>query len=1070
MAKKEIQVPYEEIELKAGTRMILGIDNTKWRVLEVDRQRENVLLIADAPICVKAYHDRDEDITWEQCSLRKWLNGEYFEKTFSEQEKAAIPETELKNLDDLECGTSGGNDTKDRIFLLSIEEAQKYFKDDRDRSIDEWWWWLRSPGCNQNCAVIVHDDGWIEDRTVYEYGKVRPAFRINLESDLFQTFIASKSPEAIKLRIPRFHIREEKLISTVVDLEKAEIPEGVTELDESCFAGINTLKEVKLPSTLKKIGKKAFSGCFNLETITGYNGSIAYGKDAFEDCGKLQYSPEMYRNSGKLCDSFVEHLDMCGPEELAWLHMYQTGPVWDSVLPQKVTEGNAPEILCAMTKYITEQKKVPPKTGEAAAAFVVKYSAMLPGDEITKVCEALREKKCGEIATQLLEDPSVAARVNPNQTCKTDEKVMSDGSVWVGNVTEKKLELGTFLRFGGERWRVLKLDREHETVLVIAERPVCKKAYNDIFEETTWEQCSLRKWLNGEYYEKSFSEQEKAAILETEIKNLDNSKHGTPGRNDTKDRIFLLSIKEAKEYFKDDRDRSASTGWWLRSPGHNRDNAALVGAAGSLNYFKVNYNDFAVRPALRINLNSDLFESYFSSDQNEECAVSWPELIVKSGTVIDANPSLEEVMFPEYVKKISSGAFYNCWKLKSITWPGEAPEIAKDAFVNCNSLRLPASYYWGKKLPDESFVRYFPEDDTAIANALLTAEVKSHYRWKAANMLSEKNASAVADELIRLIEEWKGIKQPETVLLFCLAAVELLTEEQLEKLKSLLAKTKYTGTGWLRKNRDAEKKPGLYREAFQISSAVLQADCGATEKLPCFPEVYAATKPYAELYLQDWVDPKGYRKDALETYRKDARADQLASLMDHNALMELLKTWQVADGPEWYAPYAVFANDQELTDLIAEMKIWEKDKNLREQIIRVRGAILLNDTVTAMRYADSLGHLERYAKLRGMNADDIRDNIISDFGLDENGKKTWAIAGKMVTAFLNPDLTLSLTDENGKLMKSVPKKGADPAEYEAVNKEFTAMKKDIKATAKTRNDKVFADFLSGRSRPGMAWK
>ena len=337
-------------------------------------------------------------------------------------------------------------------------------------------------------------------------------------------------------------------------------------------------------------------------------------------------------------------------------------------------------------------------------------------------------------------------------------------------------------------------------------------------------------------------------------------------------------------------------------------------------------------------------------------------------------------------------------------------------------------------------------------------------------MLSEKNVATIADEMIRLATERKGLKRPETVLRFCLAAVELLTEEQLEKLKSLLVKAENTGTGWLRKNRDAEKKPGMFREAFQISSAVLQADCGAAEKLPSLPAVYAAAQPYAEMYLQGWVDPQGYRKDALDAYRKDAQADQLASLMDHNALMELLKTWQAAAGPEWYAPYAVFADEQELTDLIAEMRTWEKDKNLREQIIRVRGAILLNDTVTAMRYADSLGHLERYAKLRGMDADDIRDNIISDFGLDENGKKTWALAGKTVTAFLNPDLTLSLTDENGKRLKSVPKKGADPAEYEASSKEFASIKKDIKATAKTRNDKVFADFLSGRSRPGGAWK
>ena len=186
--------------------------------------------------------------------------------------------------------------------------------------------------------------------------------------------------------------------------------------------------------------------------------------------------------------------------------------------------------------------------------------------------------------------------------------------------------------------------------------------------------------------------------------------------------------------------------------------------------------------------------------------------------------------------------------------------------------------------------------------------------------------------------------------------------------------------------------------------------------------------------------------------------------------MQLLSKWKKEIGAEWYAPYAAFANDEELNALLSEMKSWEKDKKRREQIIRVRGAVLLNDTLTAMRYADSLGLLERYAALRGMDADTIRDGIISDFGLDQSGCRSWTLGGRRITAKLEDDLTLSLSDDSGKVLRSVPKKGADPAEYETVNKEYANMKKAIKTTAKARNDKIFADFLSGCERSGSDWK
>lgn len=99
--------------------------------------------------------------------------------------------------------TSGGNNTQDKVFLLSYAEAWKYFADDASRkcaptdyavaqggspysSEKTGMWWLRSPGNNQNDAACVYPDGSRGDLSVFDtYAVVRPAFWINLESDIF---------------------------------------------------------------------------------------------------------------------------------------------------------------------------------------------------------------------------------------------------------------------------------------------------------------------------------------------------------------------------------------------------------------------------------------------------------------------------------------------------------------------------------------------------------------------------------------------------------------------------------------------------------------------------------------------------------------------------------------------------------------------------------------------------------------------------------------------------------------------------------------------------------------------
>lgn len=118
-----------------------GPEPIQWLVLDMrgenDAAGAGVLLISQYELACREFHDRDEPVTWETSSLRAWLNGEFCSAAFTEQEKAFIARTHISttgNYDEyIESGkrkkenNPGGNDTEDRVFILSYEEATKYF-------------------------------------------------------------------------------------------------------------------------------------------------------------------------------------------------------------------------------------------------------------------------------------------------------------------------------------------------------------------------------------------------------------------------------------------------------------------------------------------------------------------------------------------------------------------------------------------------------------------------------------------------------------------------------------------------------------------------------------------------------------------------------------------------------------------------------------------------------------------------------------------------------------------------------------------------------------------------------
>ena len=176
-----------------------GKENIEWIVL--DKKESGLLLISKYTLDAKPYYDEWKEITWKSSDLRSWLNEEFLKNSFSETQLSCIEETRLQNNKNFKYGTDGGKNTVDKIFLLSIDEAEKYFKTDEERicrptdyairqgvtvttSDGACRWWLRSPGTRRDYVAYVYRDGDIHcsGLNVSDTHGVRPALWINLES------------------------------------------------------------------------------------------------------------------------------------------------------------------------------------------------------------------------------------------------------------------------------------------------------------------------------------------------------------------------------------------------------------------------------------------------------------------------------------------------------------------------------------------------------------------------------------------------------------------------------------------------------------------------------------------------------------------------------------------------------------------------------------------------------------------------------------------------------------------------------------------------------------------------
>ena len=152
---------------------------------------------------------------------------------------------------------------------------------------------------------------------------------------------------------------------------------------------------------------------------------------------------------------------------------------------------------------------------------------------------------------------------------------------------------------GDEEIEWIVLDSQGTKKLLISAKGLIRKAFNDeMYADTTWAECTLRTWLNYNFFNNAFSSKEAMMVCETTVVAPQGSYttfgYVSPGK-DTVDKVFLLSEQEAKQYFDSNAERKCVPtkyceesdwgwkNWWLRTPADFQESAADVSGDGVIN-------------------------------------------------------------------------------------------------------------------------------------------------------------------------------------------------------------------------------------------------------------------------------------------------------------------------------------------------------------------------------------------------------------------------------------------------------------------------------------------------------
>ena len=602
----------------------------KWQVLSYDSTTGEAVVLSKSIIDSQQYYYTTSSRTidgktvyannYEHSDIRTWLNDTFYNTAFSASEKNAIVATTLDNSAySTDYSKYDSNSTTDNVWLLSYSEVQKAdygFVTDtgydfnrmaagtayalcqglwKDTSNGCTNWRLRSAGGYYDGACDVDYDGCVDDGDYGVYSAssgVRPALKLNLTSEISPSCAHTWQSETTE---PTCTDNGSKR-TFCEDCGGAKI-EYIPALGHDFTEKVIDSKHLSLSAT-KTSPAMYFYGCSRCGAI---------GTEKFADGEPLQDGE--YNKTG----------------DIVAFGSYPQSEVTDETLKSALTAAAGSTDGWTSYGYYSGNEE----TEEPEQSDYMKYTDI----------EYNGAKYCGVYFTQY-------RPYYTNCSSSEDNSYQNNNGYNVSTVY--------WFKYEPMEWQVLSYDSTTGEAIVLSKDIIDSQQYCYTWSERTidektvyannYEHSDIRTWLNDTFYNTAFGTSEKNAIVAT---TLDNSAYSTSysqyDSDSTTDNVWLLSYSEAQntaygftsDYYDAETRQATGTAyalcqglwkytsngcsyWRLRSAGSFGSQACRVDCDGWVySSSNVHSTDVGVRPALKLNLTSEIFPSCAHTWQSE---------------------------------------------------------------------------------------------------------------------------------------------------------------------------------------------------------------------------------------------------------------------------------------------------------------------------------------------------------------------------------------------------------------------------------------------------------------------
>lgn len=484
-----------------------------------------------------------------------------------------------------------------------------------------------------------------------------------------------------------------------------------------------------------------------------------------------------------------------------------------------------------------------------------------------------------------------------------------------------------------------------------------------------------------------------------------------------------------------------------------------------------------------------------------------PDGVTEIGDFAFGNSSISSAIIPDSVTKIGEYIFWECINLVSVIAPPNKQLFGKDTFglelpkgLRKQALSLSDSMSdgvlkqyiltketWKSLTNEDKYNLFFKRHTKGLFTggycAVMTPKDIDFIGEKLLEELDKKTVNLVVDYisnfskktsdelLLKLYNKMKTVKGAEK-------AIEKIEDDVL--IKSRL-------------NIENENNETCPINKIFLSKKMSQNDLKKKvkdfysldmDKLPKIKNTSGDELPSTYLgYLLIGHERRcDYGSDITASYQKPGINPEMAEILkeiDNKSLQSALKTianenlGKSGHTKKMFLAYPIcrYADDNLMDELTKAAPKWRSNVsgNNAPPLYTFRMACMYSESRYAMLFAEKYKELDEYAAIRKTDADTIRDKYMSDIGLDSEGRKKYDLGNQIITATLQKDLSFVIETEEGKIVKSIPKKGADEENYALASADFTNIKKSAKKISQTRINVLFEDFLSGRTRKAEGW-